>query len=73
VAGGYWVLAEVMIHWYATSSEAQEGAWSMLIDRYTFQASIQDKKEVIFRGFVVGQIDKSSLPEANCTVTDLCD
>ena len=64
MAGGYWVLAEVMMCWYATSSEALEEAWSMLINRYTFHASIQDEKVVIFHGFVAGQIDKLSLPEA---------
>jgi len=62
-----------MMHWYATSSEAREGAWSMIIDRYTLHASIQDEKEVIFHGFVAGQIDKLSLPKVNCTATDLCD
>jgi len=42
------MLAEVIMHWHAINLTAQVGAWSILIDRYMFHASIHEEKEVIF-------------------------
>ena len=42
------MLAEVMMHWYATNLAALAGMWSILIDKYMFHASIHDANEVIF-------------------------
>ena len=39
--------------WYATTLAALVGAWSTLIDRYTFHASIHEENEVIFLGLDV--------------------
>ena len=64
------MLAEVIMCWYAINSAARVGAWSILIDRYIFHASIHEK-EAIFLEPGLGEVDRSFLVEASCTVSDL--
>ena len=42
------MLAGVVMHWYAINSATLAGAWSILIDKYMFHASIYEEKEVTF-------------------------
>ena len=60
-----------MIRWYATKLGAREGMWSIQTARWTFQASIQYEKDVIFLVLAVGSTDKLPLMCGNWTVNEV--